>query len=247
MTVPAGCRRSVCALLAVTGAAATAAAPEPAPAAISAPARDSGATTAQILAATHARAKPGLGRRRVGRLDTRTEWSRHAQRVLVLDSARRDGRQWLEVLLAARPNGSTGWIPRDKTALEHTPYWIELRLRSRQLSVYRNGRRVRRFRAVIGARRTPTPRGLAAIYERNAQPDPRGFIGPWALSLTAFSNVLMDYGGGPGRVAIHGRGAASFRDPLGSARSHGCIRINNRPVRWLARHAAPGTPIRIRR
>jgi lipoprotein-anchoring transpeptidase ErfK/SrfK len=254
MTVPTGCRRSVCALLAAAGAAAPAAAPEPAlaggtpsPGAIRAPARDSGATTAQIVAATHARAKPGLGRRRVRRLGTRTTWSGHAQRLLVLDSARRDGRQWLKVLLATRPNGSTGWIPRDKTALEHTPYWLQLRLRTRQLSVYRNGRRIRRFRAVIGAPDTPTPRGLAAIYERNAQPDPKGFLGPWALSLSAFSKVLTDYGGGPGRVAIHGRGADSFRDPLGSARSHGCIRINNSPIRWLVRHAAPGTPIRIRR
>jgi lipoprotein-anchoring transpeptidase ErfK/SrfK len=247
MTAPTGCRRSARALLTAAGAAALATAPEPAPAAIHPPTRASGATTAQIVAATHARAKPGLGQRRVQRLDTRSDWSRHAQRLLVLDSARRDGRRWLEVLLPTRPNGSTGWIPRDKAALEHTPYWIQLRLRSRQLSVYRNGHRIRRFRAVIGAPRTPTPRGLAAIYERNAQPDPQGFIGPWALSLTAFSNVLTKYGGGPGRVAIHGRGGSSFRDPLGSARSHGCIRINNPPIRWLVRHATPGTPVRIRR
>ena len=245
MTAPGGCRRSLCALLAAAGAMAPAAAS--ADDGLRAPARDTGATTAQIVAATHARAKPGLGRRRLARLDTRTGWSRHAQRVLVLDSARRDGRQWLEVLLATRPNGSTGWIPRDKAALGHTPYWIELRLRTRRLSVYRDGHRIRRFRAVIGAPGTPTPRGLAAIYERNVQPDPRGFLGPWALSLTAFSQVLTNFGGGPGRVAIHGRGAASLRDPLGSARSHGCIRIDNAPVRWLARHAAPGTPIRIRR
>jgi lipoprotein-anchoring transpeptidase ErfK/SrfK len=39
--------------------------------------------------------------------------------------------------------------------------------------------------------------------------------------------VLDDYGGGPGRVAIHGRAGASLLDPLGTARSHGCIRIDN--------------------
>jgi hypothetical protein len=58
---------------------------------------------------------------------------------------------------------------------------------------------------VVGARRTPTPTGLAAIYERNRQPNPRAFLGPWALSFTSLSNVLESYGGGPGRVAIHGR------------------------------------------
>lgn len=250
MTVPAGRRRNICVLLAVIiGAATPAAAPVPAlarPDTTLAPTRESGATTAQIVAATHARARPGFGQRRVRRLGTRTSWSRHAQRLMVLDSAFRNGREWLKVLLPYRPNGSTGWIPRDKTTLAHTPYWLELRLRTRRLSVYRDGRRIRRFRAVIGAPRTPTPRGLAAIYERNAQPDPKGFLGPWALSLTAFSKVLFDYGGGPGRVAIHGRGAESLRDPLGSARSHGCIRITNAAVRWLARRAGPGTPVRVR-
>jgi len=237
------CAQSVCALLAA-GAAAPAA--PAAHAAVPAPTRAAGAVTAQIVAPTLARAGPGLGRRRVARLGTRTSWSHHAQRLLVLDDARRDGRQWLKVLLAGRPNGSTGWIPRDNALLEHTPYWIELRLGTRRLTVYRDGRRVRRYRAVVGAPRTPTPRGLAAIYERNAQPDPRGFLGPWALSLTTFSEVLTDYGGGPGRVAIHGRGAESLRDPLGSARSHGCIRIDNAAVRWLAQHTGPGTPVRVR-
>jgi lipoprotein-anchoring transpeptidase ErfK/SrfK len=84
-----------------------------------------------------------------------------------------------------------------------------------------------------------------AIYERNAQPSANGFLGPWVLSLTASSNVLENFEGGPGRVGIHGRGGASLLDPLGSARSHGCIRISNAPVRWLARRARPGTPVRV--
>jgi lipoprotein-anchoring transpeptidase ErfK/SrfK len=100
---------------------------------------------------------------------------------------------------------------------------------------------------VIGAPGTPTPRGLAAIYERNRQPDPHGFIGPWSLSLTAHSNVLESFGGGPGRVAIHGREGASLRDPLGSARSHGCVRVSSRAVTWLALRAVPGTPVDVRR
>ena len=226
---------------------ALAAAPEPAIGAseVAGPARASGATTARIVAPTQVRARPG-GERRVWRAGTVTSWSAHAQRLLVLGSARRDGRQWLKVLLPIRPNRTTGWIPSDNALLSHSPYWIELRLGSRRLTVFRDGHRVRRFRAVIGAPGTPTPRGLAAIYERNRQPDPGGFIGPWALSLTALSNVLESYGGGPGRVAIHGRAGASLLDPLGSARSHGCIRISSRAVTWLAFRARPGTPVRVR-
>jgi lipoprotein-anchoring transpeptidase ErfK/SrfK len=165
----------------------------------------------------------------------------------VLDSAERAGRVWLEVLLPIRPTGRSGWIPRDNVVLRRTRWWIDVRLRSRRVTVYRDGRWLRSVHAVVGAPRTPTPRGLAAIYERNPQPDPRAFLGPWALSLTALSHVLESYGGGPGRVAIHGRGGAALRDPLGSARSHGCIRVDSAAVDWLARRVPPGTPVRIAR
>ena len=110
----------------------------------------------------------------------------------------------------------------------------------------RNGRRLRRFRAVVGKAATPTPDGLAAIYEKDPQPDPTGFLGPWALPLTILSNVLHNFGGGPGRVAIHGRDGASLLNPLGSAASHGCIRIDNGPVTWMAHHLPQGTPVKIR-
>jgi lipoprotein-anchoring transpeptidase ErfK/SrfK len=50
-------------------------------------------------------------------------------------------------------------------------------------------------------------------------------------------------------VAIHGRGGASLLDPLGSARSHGCIRLSNRAVSWLVSTVGyeqlPGTPVQI--
>jgi hypothetical protein len=216
------------------------------PAVVAAPSRTRGATTARLVATTDARRRPGGGGR-VARLTPLTSWSRQAQTLLVLGSAWRDGREWLHVRLSTRPNGSSGWILRSKALLGHTPYWLELRLRSRRLTVHRDGARVRSVRAVIGAPRTPTPRGLAAIYERNPQRAPRGFLGPWALSLTSLSDVLESYGGGPGRIAIHGRGGASLRDPLGSARSHGCIRVENRAVSWLARHVPPGTPVDVRR
>jgi lipoprotein-anchoring transpeptidase ErfK/SrfK len=44
----------------------------------------------------------------------------------------------------------------------------------------------------------------------------------------------------------YGGGGASLGDPLGSARSHGCVRITNRAVAWLARRVRLGTPVQIR-
>ena len=105
-------------------------------------------------------------------------------------------------------------------------------------SVYRSGSLVRSFQAVIGKPATPTPTGLAAVYEVDRQPDPEGFLGTWALPLTILSHALFNFGGGPGRIAIHGRGGASLLDPLGSARSHGCIRIDDTDVGWLGRRCA---------
>jgi hypothetical protein len=79
--------------------------------------------------------------------------------------------------------------------------------------------------------------------------DPDDFLGRWVLTLTAHSDVLRRYDGGDGRVALHGRGGESLRDPLGSAASHGCIRISNAAIASIVRRigvaAIPGTPVMI--
>jgi lipoprotein-anchoring transpeptidase ErfK/SrfK len=211
-----------------------------------APSRANGSTVARIVAPTFARARLASGKRGWP-VSTATSWSAQPQVLLVLDAATVGGRQWVKLLLANRPNGSAGWVPRDRVALGRTRYWVTVRVRSRRVTVYRDGKRVRHFRSVVGAPRTPTPLGLAAIHERNRQPNPRAFLGPWALSLTSLSDVLSSYGGGPGRVAIHGRAGASLRDPLGSARSHGCIRVDNEDVNWMAGRLPAGTPVRVTR
>ena len=149
------------------------------------------------------------------------------------------------MLLPVRPNGTAGWIPRDNVALLHTPYWLTIRRGARVVKAYRGGKLVRRYRAVVGNARTPTPAGLAAIYERVRQPKPNAFLGSWVLSITALSNVLQEFGGGNGRIGIHGRGGASLADPLGSARSHGCIRLNNPAIAWIAKRLPQGTPVQI--
>jgi lipoprotein-anchoring transpeptidase ErfK/SrfK len=220
--------------------------PDEQPLDIAAPSRANGSTVARIVAPTFARARIKSAKRG-WRVSTATAWSGQPQALLVLDAATVDGRDWVKLLLANRPNGSAGWVPRDRVSLGRTRYWVTIRVRTRRVTVHRNAKRVRRFRAVVGAPSTPTPRGLAAIYERNRQPDPGAFLGPWALSLTSLSNVLESFGGGPGRVAIHGRAGTSLRDPLGSARSHGCIRINNNDIRWIADRIPIGTPVRITR
>ena len=199
---------------------------------------------AQVVVPTRVRTRPGAGARRE-RLATEARWGGGPVRLLILRSARdRRDRRWLRVRLPERPNDRAGWIRADHVRMRTSPWRIVISTGTRTLTVRRAGRIVRHFAAVVGAPATPTPHGLFAIDERIRQSG--GVLGPWALHLTAHSQVLDDYGGGKGRVAIHGRTGALLADPLGSARSHGCIRIDNAAVSWLAQRAIEGTPVVVR-
>jgi lipoprotein-anchoring transpeptidase ErfK/SrfK len=192
-----------------------------------------------------ATSRPGGGAK-LYEIGSRAPWNGGPVRLLVREQREVAGERWLRVLLPRRPNGTAGWIPASGAVVAPTPWRILVSRRLRTVRVLRAGRTVRRFRAVIGARSTPTPAGLFAIAERVRQPDPDAFVGAWVLHLTGFSDVLDDYGGGPGRLAIHGRGTGALGDPLGSARSHGCVRLTNGAVRWLAAHVREGTPVVVR-
>jgi lipoprotein-anchoring transpeptidase ErfK/SrfK len=155
------------------------------------------------------------------------------------------GRMWLKVLLDERPNGSAVWIAAEDTVLHQDLWRIVVSRARRTLRVLRDGRLVRRFAVVVGKPSTPTPGGLFAIAAELRQPSASEFEGAWVLPLTAHSNVLAHFEGGDGQVALHGRGGASLADPLGSARSHGCVRLSNRAISWIAARVPAGTPVRI--
>jgi lipoprotein-anchoring transpeptidase ErfK/SrfK len=209
------------------------------------PPRPAIAWTAQLVAPVSALSKPVNGRL-VERQSAVTGWSGGPVRLLVLATrVGSDDQVWLRVLLPMRPNGTSAWIPADSAALSTTSWRIAISTERRTVAVFRDGVPLRTFRAVVGARATPTPHGRFAVYEHVALAEPNGFYGPWALHLTALSRVLTRFDGGPGRIAIHGRGGTSLRDPLGSARSHGCIRIDNAAIRFLAAHVPDGSPVDI--
>lgn len=207
----------------------------------------SGAWTAKPLKPLLARVGPGR-RPAAARVSVKARYTRGAT-VLLVTGGRygASGKLWLQVALPVRPTGTRGWIPADATILRRTEWWLHVSTAKRRLTAYRAGRRARTMRVVVGKPLTPTPHGLFAVYERARLADPRGFVGPWALHLTAFSNVLFRFGAGIGQVAIHGRGSAALADPLGTARSNGCIRLRNRDIQWLRRRATPGTPVLITR
>jgi hypothetical protein len=65
---------------------------------------------------------------------------------------------WVRVLLPGRPNAHKGWIRSYRTRPSSTPWQLRVDLSARRVTVYRDGIVQRRFRAVIGAPATPTPR-----------------------------------------------------------------------------------------
>jgi hypothetical protein len=168
--------------------------------------------------------------------------------VLAAPRAARD-RCWLRVRLPWRPNSAAGWVDAAKASLEQDPWRVDVSTARRTLTLYKNGARMGVVRVVVGKPSTPTPPGLFAVTWA-IRWHPRAFLGSWVLELTAHSNVLRRFDGGDGTVGIHGRGGASLLDPLGSARSHGCIRLSNQAIDWLVRtvgpNQLPGTPVHVR-
>jgi lipoprotein-anchoring transpeptidase ErfK/SrfK len=67
--------------------------------------------------------------------------------------------------------------------------------------------------------------------------------GPFALALSARSNALQEFEGGPGQIALHGRD--NLGGTLGAAESHGCVRLGTANIDWLAARIGPGTPVTI--
>jgi lipoprotein-anchoring transpeptidase ErfK/SrfK len=159
------------------------------------------------------------------------------------------GRCWVKVMLPWRPNHASGWIDADTVGIAQTPWRIVVSRRQRTLTLYKSGARAGVVPVVVGKPSTPTPSGLFAITWA-IRWHPGDFLGSWVLELTAHSDVLHQFDGGDGTVGIHGRGGASLNDPLGTARSHGCIRLANTAIDWLVRRIGqsrlPATPVQIR-
>ncbi|MEH3052402.1 MAG: L,D-transpeptidase [Patulibacter minatonensis] len=200
---------------------------------------------ARLVVPVSIRRQPRSGAKAVTRLQPFGTWNGGPVVLSIAEVKLVDGKRWLRVRLPIRPNGASGWVPQDNVEVRKLRYRIEISRRAHQLNLLRDGERIGSTKVVIGAAATPTPAGTFAVLEVVRQPK-GSVLGGWALHLTAHSNVLDNYGGGPGRVALHGRSGGLLKDPLGSSRSHGCIRMPNAFVARLHAVAVEGTPVVIR-
>ena len=233
--------RSGLGVLALLGVTAACAAVAPTPAAAGAvPAAQSLVT---LRGASIARIAPDSGARRVKTVAALVPLTR-LRTVLPVLAMERDtrGRAWLEVRLPGRPNGTTGWVTAAGTARSTTEWHLTVDRAARTLTVHQSGLIVRTFRVIVGARTTPTPSGDFYVEEALAL-DPAAAGGPYALATSARSEVLQEFNGGPGQIALHGTN--HLFDAMGSATSHGCVRLSTRAITWLAGRIGRGVPLRI--
>jgi lipoprotein-anchoring transpeptidase ErfK/SrfK len=157
-------------------------------------------------------------------------------------AVRRARNAWLDVATGRRPNASTGWVRRAEVTLATTTYRVRVELGRHRLVVMHGGRTVLRTPVAVGRSLSPTPTGRYFVTELLRPPDPRGFYGPYAFGLSAYSPVYTSFAGGDGQVGIHGTD-----DPgaIGRDVSHGCIRVANAVVARLARRLPLGTPVAV--
>lgn len=199
---------------------------------------------AKIVYPTQARSGPSDSAGVVQSVGSKTKWGGETQ-LLVRGSERTQGVLWLDVRLPGRPNGNHGWIRADTAQLSETPWRIEISRASKSMRLIKAGRTKRTMKVVIGAPGTPTPAGHFALLDKLSVRDTGNFLGNWVMPLTAYSDVLQQFDGGPGQIAIHGRGGASLKQPVGTAASHGCVRVENGNIARVAAAVPTGTPVDI--
>ncbi len=196
-----------------------------------------------LLSSHEALLRPFAGSRSLGLVQARRPITEGRTMLPVLGhKTSSDGRRWLHVGIPGRPNGRSGWISKRATVLAVTYWHVVVSTSSRRVTVYRHGRRVRVFSAIVGKASTPTPLGTFFVEESIKLS--AGAVGaPFALALSARSNVLQEFAGGPGQIALHG--LTNVGGTLGTAASHGCVRLDNGAMSWLVRRVGPGAPVTI--
>jgi lipoprotein-anchoring transpeptidase ErfK/SrfK len=193
--------------------------------------------SAEVAQVAPIRSGPAAGSRVVGRLHTKTEDG--YPEVYLLLRRSEDGR-WTQVRIPRRPNHDTGWVPSTALAPAQTTRWaLEIDRRALRARLAYAGRIVWSAPIGIGKAGSPTPAGHFYIREKLRV---RGhtLYGPWALGTSAYSS-LTDWPGG-GVVGIHGTDRPS---QIPGRPSHGCVRLRNAAIRYLARRLPVGAPVRI--
>jgi lipoprotein-anchoring transpeptidase ErfK/SrfK len=198
---------------------------------------------AELTGPTEARSAPSLSAPTLGAIDDTTPYTGSTM-VLPVVSHKVDssGRQWLQVRIPYRSKVPMAWIPASDTVARSLTFHLVVELGARRLDVFHYGRLIHEFPVVVGKPSTPTPSGQFFIVER-VRMYSSWADGQWALATSDYSNVLQEFEGGDGQIALHAK--AELVGTLGTAVSHGCVRLADGVAAELAGEIPNGTPLTI--
>lgn len=198
--------------------------------------------SARVVYSGVIRAKPARTSKTVGRLRQLTEDGYPEVYLALRSYTDMDGDEWTKIRIPGRPNGRVGWVARENLgSFRQTRWQIVVNRKTLRMTVFWNGKKRWRRPVGVGTPRTPTPPGRFWIREKIKVRDRTSPYWPYALGTADYS-TLSEWPGG-GVVGIHG----DWNQPqlIPGRPSHGCIRMHDKDVGWLARHVPVGTPLRV--
>jgi lipoprotein-anchoring transpeptidase ErfK/SrfK len=148
------------------------------------------------------------------------------------------GRLWYLVDVPAPGNATHGWVDARATHLHAVRARIVVDRGARTLTLYLRDRLRLRTKVAVGRPGMPTPTG--SFYVRAGYHATEPALGAYAFETSAFSK-LSEWPGG-GIIGIHGTPEPRL---LGTAASHGCVRVSNHAARALARLVPVGAAVSI--
>jgi hypothetical protein len=155
---------------------------------------------------------------------------------------RQDKGPWLQVQIQSRPNGATAWIRRSDVNIRTVPNHIVVERGAKKISVYNGEKLLLTAPVAVGTDDSPTPLGSFYVDYIGKPETDDGPYGAFQLSVTGYSEVYTEFGGGVGQIALHG---TNQPDLIGTPASHGCVRMDNPIVRQVVQLAPVGTPVDI--
>ncbi len=180
--------------------------------------------------------------RKVGRLRFFNEDGFPEVYLLLKERIDDQEREWVQIRIPKRPNGKTGWVPRDALG----PYNVNrlqlvVNRKTLRATLFKRGKKIWSARVGVGKPGTITPAGRYYVRSKFRFKNTPVY-GTHAIGTSAYAPTLTDWPNG-GVVGIHGTNQPEL---IPGRPSNGCIRVKNAQVAKLWKRIQLGTPIWIR-
>jgi hypothetical protein len=176
----------------------------------------------------------------LGRLHMLTEDGEPEVYLLLGRQTNAAGETWVQLRVPGRPNGRVGWVRQTDLGSFHLTHWaLSVDLSQLRATLLLDGRATWSVPVGVGSPATPTPTGHYWVREL-LRVSGETLYGPFAFGTSDYS-VLSEWPRG-GVVGIHGTNQPQL---IPGRPSHGCVRMSNTDITYLAHHLPIGAPVQI--